>query len=122
SQETRVSYPWKKAYEDIMNWIGMQLADLIPKVYRTPTTIPIITRDGKRSFVQLNKVGDENSIMMDFNPKDFNIKISAGANAEILKQVGMNQMIELSHTYPTFNKFIDQECMPELIEGLDIPN
>src|SRR5690606_7901935 len=25
-------------------------------------------------------------------------------------------------TYPTFNKFIDQECMPELIEGLDIPN
>jgi hypothetical protein len=122
SQETRVAYPWKKAYEDILNWIGMQLVDLIPKVFKTPTTIPIISRDGQRSFAQLNHVGNPDSVFMNFNPKDFNIKISAGANSEILKQVGMNQMMELSHTFPTFNKFIDQKCLPDIIENIDIKN
>lgn len=122
SQETRVSYPWKKAYEDILNWIGMQLVDLIPKVFKTPTTIPIITRDGKREFAQLNYVDNPDSVFMNFNPKDFNIKIVAGANAEILKQIGMNQMMEMSRTYPSFMKFIDQECLPQLVENLDIKN
>lgn len=122
TQESRASYPWRQGFEAGLNRLGTMYMDLIPKIFTTPMTIPIITKDGKRDYVSINQKNDPNSVMMNYDPKQFNIEISAGVNAEVLKQVGMNQIMEFSRTFRGFNEFIDQECQPELIENIDIKN
>ena len=120
--ESKISYPYKQAYLQGINRCCTILMDLIPKVFRTPTSLPVVTRDGKRAFISINQPQDPHTIMMDFRPKDFNVEIAAGPNSEVLKQVGMNQVVELSRTFKGFNQFIDQECKDDLIENLDIKN
>lgn len=122
TQESRAAYPWWQGFESFLNRLGTCYMDLIPKIFKTPTTIPIINIDGKRDFVSINDVNDPNSVFMDFSPNDFNIEITAGVNAEVLRQTGMNQIMELSRTFQGFNRFIDTECQPELIENIDIKN
>lgn len=121
-QSSKGSNPWWQAYIQGMNHAGTIMMDMIPKTLKTPTTIPIIDLQGKKSFVSINDKDDPESIMMNFNPADFNIEISAGVNAEVMKKVSLNQMITMSKVSPNFASFIDQKCMPEFIDNLDVRN
>lgn len=121
-KSSKGSNPWWQAYIQGMNHAGTIFMDMIPKTLKTPTTIPIINLQGKKSFVSINDKSNPDSVMMNFKPTDFNIEISAGVNAEVMKRVSLNQMITMSKVSPNFAAFIDQKCMPEFIDNLDVRN
>ncbi len=62
----------------------------------------------------------ENAIMFNYDPHDINVKIEAGVNAAIEKQVSMEQLTNLMGVSESFKAFMEQKGLPVLIENMDI--
>jgi myosin heavy subunit len=93
---------------------------MMPKIYKTPRSIPFMGIDGKRSYKVVNDDKNPNGIYMDFNPNDFNISITVGVNAEVSKRISVNQMITMAKMGGWFDEFIVTKCLPEFVSNLDV--
>lgn len=91
--------------------------DLIPKYYVTPMSAPIIDADGKRGFELINQQG---GLSVKYNPKDLNVMVDAGVNANIMKSENLSTLANLSQAFPVVAQFINTKGLPTIIKNLDI--
>lgn len=103
------------------NRIGQIVLDLIPKYYRTPRSLPIIGRDGKRSFVLVNS-GQPDSIGLNYEPSTLQIKIEAGVNSAVQKQMALEMIVRMMGSSELFAEFINTEGLDVLLDNMDIRN
>lgn len=62
----------------------------------------------------------ENAIMFNYDPHEINVKIEAGVNAAVQKQVAVEQLTAMMEVSPTFAEFMNRQGLPTLLDNLDI--
>jgi len=116
-QSNNASMPYIIGYIKGLNRIAQIVVDLIPKYYRTPRTLPIIKPDGKHDFVEINKKG---SIYMNYDPNHLEIKVEAGVNFAMQKEIALNTIVTLMQASPLFAQFINEQGLQVILDNIDI--
>ena len=124
-QSSSAATPYLMGYIKGLNRICEIVVDLIPKYYVTPRTIPVMTSDGKRGYQVINRKGENGqqapgSIEISYKPHELHVKVEAGVNTNIQKQVALDQIIRLTQASPLFAQFINTEGLETLLDNMDI--
>jgi hypothetical protein len=119
-QSNAAALPYLGGYIDGLNRCAQILLDLIPKYYVTPRSIPIRHIDGKRSYQVINNDQNPMSISTKYDPHNLEVKVEAGINSAVQKQVALEQIIKMSSASEVFAEFINRKGLPVIIDNLDI--
>ncbi len=112
--------PYLINYIKAWNRLGQIVIDLIPKYYVTPRSLPVIKKDGKRAYEMINDKKSEESISMNYDPNTLQVKVEAGVNSAVQKQIALDQLIRMSSSNEQFNAFMNQYGLPIFLDNLDI--
>ena len=105
------------------------IIDLIPKLYVTPRSIPIVTAENKRAFVLVNtgavpqngkKFKNTKPIRISYNVADLGVTVKPGVNFEVQKQRALETLISLSQALPAFASIVNGQGLPILCDNLEI--
>ncbi len=124
-QSSAASTPYLMGYIKGLNRICQIAVDLIPKYYVTPRSLPVRTHDGKRSYQLINKKSQngqpmQNSIEINYKPHELQVKVEAGVNTSIQKQVALEQIIRMMQASPLFAQFINTSGLETILDNMDI--
>jgi hypothetical protein len=109
--------PYTVGFMKGWNRVCQQLLDLIPKYYVTPRSIPIVLPDGKRSYQTINKPGNP---YMNYDAMSLDVKVEAGVNFAVQKQISLETIIQLMQTSQSFAAFINTKGLGILLDNIDI--
>lgn len=93
------------------------ILDLIPKIYKTPRSMPIITDEGEHKYVVTDGV---EAPFMDYDPKTLSVTVVAGPSVAAQRQMALQQLTELCKILPSFAQFLDQKGGTVLLDNVDI--
>jgi len=97
--------------------IANLVLDLIPKIYVTPRTIPILSADGKKSYVEINQEG---GMSFDYDKDAIQVKVEAGVNFNVQQSKALNQIISLMNASPIFGQFINAKGLNVILDNVEI--
>lgn len=121
-QSNAVAIPYLEGYINGLNRCAQILLDLIPKYYVTPRSLPIRHLDGKRGYQIINHNENPESIKTQYDPNNLEVKIEAGINSAVQKQVALDQITKMSAASEVFAEFINRKGLPIIVDNLDIRN
>lgn len=116
-QSNNATIPYLVGYIKGLNRVAEIILDLIPKYYKTPRSLPIMLPNGKRSYKEINKKG---SLYMNFDANNLQVKVSAGVNFAMQKEIALQTVIALTQANQGFAEFFNQEGLPILLDNIDI--
>lgn len=119
-QSNAAAIPYLMGYIKGINRIAQIMVDLIPKYYVTPRSIPILKPDGKRSYQIINDPKNPDSIELKYDSNDLHVKVEAGVNSAVQKQVALEQITSMMQASPTFAQFINTSGLETLLDNMDI--
>lgn len=119
-QTSSASAPYLVSYIHALNRVAQILLDLIPKYYVTPRSLPIMKQDGKRSYQVINDDSNPESIRIGYQAQNLDVKVEAGVNTSLQKQVALDQIIRMMQASPLFAEFINTQGLETLLDNLDI--
>jgi Phage P22-like portal protein len=109
--------PYTVGFMKGLNRVCQMILDLIPKYYVTPRSLPIVYPDGKRSYQTINKPGNP---YMDYDPMSLEVKVEAGVNFAVQKQISLETIIQLMQTSEAFASFINTKGLGILLDNIEI--
>ena len=109
--------PYTVGFMKGLNRVCQIILDLIPKYYLTPRSIPIVMPDGNRTYQVINKPGN---IYMDYDPMSLEVKVEAGVNFAVQKQISLETIIQLMQTSESFAAFINTKGLGILLDNIEI--
>ena len=112
--------PYLMGFINGLNRIGEIILDLIPKYYVTPRSVPILKSNGERSYEIINDPNNPKSLKIKYKPEDLQIKIEAGINTTLQKQMALQQIIQLMSASEMFAKFVNEDGLMSLLDNIDI--
>lgn len=116
-QTNATARPYLNGFINGWNHLGQIYIDLLPKYYLTPRTIPVVDKEGKESFVEINKPGKPN---FQYDPTLLKVKVEAGVNFEAQKQIALTTIESLMRASEQFNQFMNAKGLPILLDNIDI--
>lgn len=119
-QSNAAAIPYLQGYINGMERLAEIALDLIPKIYVTPRTIPIIKADGKREYQLINDEDNPESIDFHYQANSLQVTIEAGVSTGVQKQVAVDKIIALSQAIPAFGDFINNMGLETILDNLDI--
>lgn len=117
TQSNAAAMPFVVNYISGWNQIANGLVDLLPKYWKTPMTIPVINKEGKRQAIKIN--GDS-GIDFNFDSNMLQVKVTAGVNFNIQKSRALQQIIAMCQASPGFAKFIESKGLKVILDNFDI--
>lgn len=105
------------------------ILDLIPKLYVTPRSIPIITAENKKAFVLINttsvpqdgkKYENKKPIRISYNAQDLHVIVKPGVNFEVQQQRALDTTLSLAQTLPSFASILNGKGLPILFENINV--
>lgn len=109
--------PYTVGFMKGLNRVCQIILDLIPKYYVTPRSLPIVQPDGKRSYQVVNKIGNP---FMNYDPMSLEVKVEAGVNFAVQKQISLETIIQLMQTSESFANFINTKGLGILLDNIEI--
>jgi hypothetical protein len=109
--------PYTVGFMKGWNRVCQQILDLIPKYYVTPRSLPVVQPDGKRSYQTINKPGNP---YMNYDAMSLDVKVEAGVNFAVQKQISLETIIQLMQTSESFANFINTKGLGILLDNIDI--
>ena len=109
--------PYTVGFMKGLNRVSQQILDLIPKYYVTPRSLPIVQPDGKRTYQVINKQGNP---YMNYDSMSLEVKVEAGVNFAVQKQISLETIIQLMQTSETFAAFINTKGLGILLDNIEI--
>lgn len=116
-QSNAAAMPYTSGFINGWNRLGEIYVDLMPKYYKTPRTLPIITREGKREYVEVNDKGQPS---LNYDSNGLKVTVEAGVNFEVQKQIALQTIEKLMTVSEQFNAFMNQKGLPILLDNIDI--
>lgn len=116
-QSNNASVPYIVGYIKGLNRVAEIIVDLIPKYYRTPRSLPTLSSDGKKTFKEINQPG---SIYMNYDPNHLEVKVEAGVNFAMQKEIALQTVIAMSQANEGFAKFFNDEGLSVILDNIDI--
>lgn len=109
--------PFLIGYLQMLERLIQNYIELLPYFYTTPRTIPILTKEGERSFVTINQEG---GIKFDYTENDLKVTVKAGPSFATQKAMALQQIIMLTQASPIFAEFINMEGLETILDNLDL--
>ncbi len=109
--------PYTVGFMKGLNRVCQLILDLIPKYYVTPRSLPIVQPDGKRSYQTINKPGNP---FMNYDAMSLDVKVEAGVNFAVQKQISLETIIQLMQTSEAFAAFINTKGLGILLDNIEI--
>jgi len=119
-QSNAAALPYLMGYIKGLNRSAIIVADLIPKFYVTPRSLPVRQANGKRSYQVINHQDNPDSVDFYYNPDSLQIKVEAGVSSGIQKQVALEQLTSLSQAIPVVGEFVSEMGLEIVIDNMDI--
>jgi len=91
--------------------------DMMPLYRDTPRSLPVITKDGKRSAVMINTEG---GVQMDYEPGAFNVKVEMGASFGVQQSKSLQQITAMMHANPGYGEFIVEDCLDLIVDSMEV--
>lgn len=117
SESNTASIPYLIGYIKGLNRVAEIYVDLVPKYFRTPRSLPVLSPSGKRSYTQINRKG---SLYMNFDPNSLQVQVETGVNFAIQKQMALQTIQQLMQSSELFAKFMNENGLPILLDNIDI--
>lgn len=111
--------PWFIGFIAGQERIAQIMVNLIPKIWRTPRSIPIRKPDGSRDYRIINDQEQPNAIMMGYDPESMMVRIEPGPTIATQKQVAMKQITEVMKVSPIINEYFSTEGAPIIMDNMD---
>lgn len=118
TQSNAAAMPYVVSHMQSLNHVANIILDLIPKYYVTPRTIPVLGRDGKRTYQKINH-GTPDSIDMNYDSNVLSVKVEAAPNFAIQKSRALNQIAVLTQASPLFAQFMAEEGLDFILENME---
>ena len=113
--------PFRKNYIDSLNYCADFILKLLPKVYVTPMTIPIVIEDGNRFFVPVNQQNEEGAgVFFDYSADDLGVVVKGSTSFALQKDRALRTVTQLMGSSELFNQFMNQYGLEYIIDNLDI--
>lgn len=93
--------------------------ELMPLYYTTPRSIPVITGDGKHTYVPINQ---DEGLSLNYEADALGVCVEAGASFSVQQSKALNQIIALSRAIPSFGEFINQSAVDLVLDNVEIRN
>src|SRR6185503_8454899 len=119
-QSNAAVMPYLKNYLKGLQRCGELILHMIPQYYNTPRSIPIRLSNGKRDWVMINDDNTPESIDFKFDPHELNLKIEPGVNAEVQKQLAVEQLTAIADKFERFKAFMEDKGIPVILDNIDI--
>jgi portal protein len=116
-QANSASLPYTINYNISLNQVAKIIVSLIPTIWKTETTIPIIDKHGKHSFIKIN---NNKNNTLDYSPNDLEVNVKPTVNFEAQKERAYRAMLELMKESQTFKDFVEVKALPVMVENIDI--
>jgi len=117
TQTNSAAMPFVTNYMAALNQAALFMIDVIPKIYNTPRTIPVIDSQGKHTYRQIN-TGSQN--MFNYDPSDLNVSVESGVNYEVQKNRNIQLLATLGQAFPAIGQFVNDAALPYIFDNLDI--
>lgn len=108
--------PYIVAYMQALNQIANNIVSVIPKLYKTPRTIPIMNKDGERSFVKVNQEG---GVSFNYDENALSVRVEAGPSTSIQKSQALEQIAMIMKVSPVFAQFMSEEGLPFILDNIE---
>lgn len=119
-QSDAASLPYRDNLIKALNRTGQILVDLIPKYYLTPRSVPIRKANGLRSFKVINDPTNPESVDLNYDSSQLQIKIEAGVNSSMQKRYALEQLTRLMEVSPRFADIMNNIGVDIMVDNLDI--
>lgn len=116
SQSNAAAMPYIVNNIQALNQAAQVIFSLIPKMYVTPRTIPIIDKEGHRQFVKVNQQG---GVSLKYDANALHVRVEAGVSFAIAKNRALQQIIALMKVSPVFAQFINTEGLEVLLDNVE---
>jgi len=117
TQSNAAAMPYVVGFMQGLNQVAQIIIDLIPKYYRTPRTVPVSTKEGKKGYVIVNQQG---GISLEYDSNALHVKVEAGVSFAIQKSRALQQIVALMQASPLFAQFMNQDGLEVLVDNLEI--
>lgn len=128
--------PYFDNFYECLDRVAQIKLNLLPKVYKTPRSMPVTLRNGKKSCVIINSQDinpqdkeivkqqkadgtyQQMPVDMNYSPSDLLIKVSSGPNSAIQKRTALDQITKLMDTSPVLNGLFSGPCVGVLLDNV----
>lgn len=117
TQSNAAAMPYVVGYMQFLNRIAELYIQLMPKYYIKPRILPLLDKEGKSSYTEVNKEG---SPEINYAENSMNIKVEAGVSFAIQKSRALQQISLLMQASPIFAQFINETGLPVLLDNMEI--
>jgi Phage P22-like portal protein len=119
-QSNTASIPYNVGFLKGLNRLSQIYMDWMPKYYRTPRSLPVLLPNGKREYFEINKKGSKGSLYMDYDSNHLQVKVEAGVNFVMQKEIALQTVIGLSQSMPSFADFFGKKGLQTLLDNIEI--
>jgi hypothetical protein len=116
TQSNAAAMPYVVSHMQALSHVATCILDLIPKYYKTTRTIPVIDRDGVRSYQIVNKNGYPS---FNYDENALSVKVEAGPNFAIQKARALNQIMLLMQASPLFAQFMNEVGLSYILDNME---
>ncbi len=116
TQSNAAAMPYVVSHMMALSQLAVGILDLIPKYYKTPRTIPILDRDGVRSYQKINQQGAPS---FNYDENALSVKVEAGPNFAIQKARALNQIMLLMQASPLFAQFMNEVGLSYILDNME---
>lgn len=116
TQSNAAAMPYVVSHMQALTHVATIILDLIPKYYKTPRTIPILDRDGVRSYVRVN---EQNAPSFNYDENALSVKVEAGPNFAVQKARALNQIMLLMQASPLFAQFMNEMGISYILDNME---
>jgi len=116
TQSNAAAMPYVVSHMQALSHVANIILDLIPKYYKTPRTIPVLDRDGVRSYKLVNTNGAPS---FNYDENALSVKVEAGPNFAIQKARALNQIMLLMQASPLFAQFMNEVGLSYILDNME---
>lgn len=116
SQSNATAMPYVVGFLQGLQRAAQIYMDLLPKYYKTPRTLPIMDKEGKRSFIKINQPGGVNLF---YDANALNVIIKAGASFQVQKSRTIMMVKEMMGMSPIFSQFIAEKGLNFVLDNME---
>jgi Phage P22-like portal protein len=116
SLSNAAAQPYVNNYMQFLQSVCNLILKLIPKIYVTPRTIPVLTKEGKKDFVVIN---DEGGISFDYDENVLQVKVEPGPSFGQQQAKAFEDLVRVQKENPGIAQFMAMEGGEILFDNME---
>lgn len=119
-QSNNAAMPYITNYLLGMNQVCNIIVDLMPKYYTTLRTIPVVDKEGIRSYKIVNDSVNNPMYKLEYEVNDLQVDVSMDQNFEVQQQKFIQTVSQLMKISPVMNQFFSTDGMPLILDNISM--